>query len=385
VFRQPSWLPDHAGEPTAWFDASVPHPSRVYAYWLGGKDHYPADRQAAEEVIRCRPQVVAGARANRAFLARVVRYLAADRGIRQFLDIGPGLPAPGNTHEVAQAIAPDCRVVYVDNDPLVLAYARALLTSTPQGTCDYIEADLRDTSAIAAGAACTLDFTQPAAVLMLAVLHFIADADDPAGIAAALARPLAPGSFVVISHLTSDFAPGPVTAGVTAYNTLVPTALIARSHAQVSALFGGLPLVPPGVVPLTEWRPILAGPSPQPADMYAGSGPRTRRGVAGFLRQHDRNSRMPGGAGDRHWLAAAPLTGSCPWRRRRGWVGQGRGPAAGLPAQTEPRPHARADAPRRWAGRIRHLPHARRAGARGPVRDPGAPRQAAALGFPPGA
>ena len=252
------------------FDPSVPHPARVYGYWLGGKDHYLADREAAEEVIRRRPQVVAGARANRAFLARVVRYLDADCGIRQFLDIGTGLPAPDSTHEVAQDIAPDSRIVYVDNDPLVLVHARALLTSTPQGSCDYVEADLRNTSAVLAGAAQTLDFTRPVAVLLLAVLHFLADTDDPAGVVAALARRLAPGSFVVISHLTTDFAPGPVTAGVQAYNALVPNALIPRSHAQVSALFGCLTLVLPGVVPITEWRPAIVSPLPHAADLYAG-------------------------------------------------------------------------------------------------------------------
>jgi SAM-dependent methyltransferase len=248
----------------------VPHPARIYSYWLGGKDHYSADREAAEEVIRCRPQVVAGAQANRAFLARVVRYLAAECGVRQFLDIGTGLPAPHSTHQVAQAIAPDSRIVYADNDPLVLVHARALLASTPQGSCGYVEADLRDTPAVLAGAAQTLDFTRPVAVLLLAVLHFLADADDPAGIVAALARHLAPGGFVVISHLTSDFAPGPVTAAVEVYNTLVPTALVPRSHAQVSGLFGGLPLVPPGVVPITEWRPDTISRLPNAADLYAG-------------------------------------------------------------------------------------------------------------------
>ena len=252
------------------FDPSVPHPARVYAYWLGGKDHYPADRHAAEEVIRRRPQVVAGARANRAFLARAIRFLVAECGIRQFLDIGTGLPAPENTHELAQAIAPDCRIVYVDNDPLVLVHARALLISTRQGSCDYLEADLRDAPTILAGAAETLDLTRPAALLLLAVLHFITDTDGPAAIVAALARQLAPGSFVVISHLTGDFAPGSVLAGVEAYNTLVPTTLVPRTHSQVSALFAGLPMVPPGVVPLTEWRPVLAGQSPVSADMYAG-------------------------------------------------------------------------------------------------------------------
>jgi len=256
--------------PDPGFDPSVAHPARVYAYWLGGKDHHLADRVAAEEVMSHRPQVVAGARANRAFLARVVRYLARECGIRQFLDIGTGLPAPGSTHEVAQAIAPDCRVVYVDNDPLVLTYARALLTSGPQGACDYVDADLRDTPAVLAGASWTLDLDRPTAVLLLAVLHFIADTDDPAAIVATLARQLAPGSYLVISHLTADFAPGPVAAAAGAYTALIPTPLIPRSHTQVSALFGGLPLVPPGVVPIAEWRSATAGPFPHAADLHAG-------------------------------------------------------------------------------------------------------------------
>src|SRR6266480_6663427 len=149
----PAWISGHQpADPGARLDPSVPHPARIYSYWLGGKDHYSADREAAEEVIRCRPQVVAGARANRVFLAQVVRYLAEECGIRQFIDIGPGLPAPGNTHDVAQAIAPESRIVYVDNDPLVLVHARALLTGTLQGSCDYVYAGLRDTPAVLAGA-----------------------------------------------------------------------------------------------------------------------------------------------------------------------------------------------------------------------------------------
>jgi len=262
--RQPKPMAPHP-----LFDPSVPHPARVYGYWLGGKDHYPADREVAQEVIRCRPPVVTGARANRAFLTRV-RYLAGECGVRQFLDIGTGLPAPDSTHQVAQAIAPVGRVVYADNDPLVLVYARALLTSGPQGSCDYVEADLRDTPAVLTGAARTLDFARPVAVLLLAVLHFLTDTDDPAGVVAALARRLAPGSFVVISHLTADFGPGPVAAGVETYTSLVPTPLVPRTHAQVSALFGGLPLVPPGVVPVTEWRPVSVSPAPYVADLYAG-------------------------------------------------------------------------------------------------------------------
>src|SRR5262249_50282680 len=173
--------------------------------------------------------------------------------------------------QVAQAVAPESRIVYVDNAPLVLVHARVLLTSTAQGSCDYVEADLRDTRAVVAGAARTLDFTQPAAVLLLAVVHFIPDSDDPAGIVAALGPQLVPGSYVVLAHRIGDFAPGPVAAGVAAYNALVPTTLIPRSHVQVSALFGGLPLVPPGVVPLIEWRPTPPDRSSWHADMYAGA------------------------------------------------------------------------------------------------------------------
>jgi SAM-dependent methyltransferase len=251
------------------FIPDTAHPARVYSVWIGGKDHYPADRQAAEQVARHRPQVVSGARANRAFLARVVRYLASERGICQFLDIGPGLPAPGNTHEVAQAIDPSSQVVYVDNDPLVLAHAQGLLASDPRGACAYIEADLRNPAVILREARNTLDFTRPVAVLLIAVLHFIPDAEDPAGIVEELAEALAPGSFIAISHLTADFAPDQVTSGVAAYNSLVPAGITARTHTQITQMFAGLSLVPPGVVPVGEWRPVM-GYHPQPADMYAG-------------------------------------------------------------------------------------------------------------------
>jgi len=256
--------------PEARFDPSVAHSARVYAYWLGGKDNFPADRKAAEEVMRLRPQVVASARANRSFLARVVRYLAAQAGIRQFLDVGTGLPAPGNTHELAQAVDAECRVVYVDNDPVVLTHARALLISTPQGACGYVDADLREPETIVAAAAQTLDFTQPVAILLLAILHFIPDADDPADIVATLAGALAPGSYLAISHLTGDFGPEQVAAATAAYNAQVPVPVTARSHSQVSALFGGLPLLAPGVVPVSEWRPDVGDPFGQPADLYGG-------------------------------------------------------------------------------------------------------------------
>lgn len=257
-----------AGRRPPRFSPEVAHPARVYNVWTGAKDAYGADRAAAAEVARCHPQVVAGARANRAFLARAVRYLAGPCGIRQFVDIGPGLPTPDSTHTVAQAIAPPSKIVYVDNDPLVLAHARALLTSLPQGVCDHVDADLRDPQKILREAARTLDFTRPTAVILVAVLHFLTDADDPRGVVAALADALAPGSFVAISHLTGDFAPEAVTSGVAAYNALVPAGITPRSHAQVTALLDGLALVAPGVVPIAEWRPAVC--DGRSADMYAG-------------------------------------------------------------------------------------------------------------------
>ena len=252
------------------FDPSVPHSARVYNYWLGGKDHFPADRMVAEEVTRLRPQIVGAALANRYFLARAVRHLVGDCGIRQLLDIGTGLPALDNTHEVAQRLAPECRIVYVDNDPLVLAHARAELTSAPQGTCDYIDADLRNPRLILDTAAATLDLAKPVGLLLLAVLHLIPDWAGPAGIVATLARRLAPGSFVAISHMTADFAPGQVTAAAGAYNDVAPVPVTARGRAEVIGLFAGLPLMPPGVVPITEWQPAAGGWFPQHADLYAG-------------------------------------------------------------------------------------------------------------------
>ena len=250
------------------FDPLTPHPARVYNIWLDGKDHFERDREVARRVIRERPQVVDGAVANRRFLGRAVRHLALCYGVRQFIDIGTGLPAPDNTHEVAQLVDPYSRVLYVDNDPLVVTHARALLASTVEGSCDYLHADLRDTGYILKEARRTLDFNLPVAVLLLAVLHFIDDKDDPAGIVTTLAGPLTAGSSVVISHLTADSAPEAVGGGVAAYNALVPTSIYARTHAQVTELFGDLSLVPPGVVPVSEWRPDTA--ARKVTDVYAG-------------------------------------------------------------------------------------------------------------------
>lgn len=275
-FSPHAWLPAHP-RAAAGFDASEPHPARVYAYWLGGKDHFPADRRVAEDVLAHRPQVVMGARANRDFLVRVVEFLAREAGIRQFLDVGAGLPVPCCTHEVAQTIAADSRVVYADHDSLVLARARArLASSTRQGAIACAGADLRDPAAVLAAAARTLDFSRPVAVLLLAILHFVTDAEDPAGIVAALARGLAPGSYLAISHLTADFAPDQIGAAAAAYNTRMPTPVIARTHGQVSGLFAGQPLVAPGVVPISGWRSRPLDALPVPADLYAGAARVTR-------------------------------------------------------------------------------------------------------------
>ena len=258
-----------SGASFATFDPSVAHPARVYNFWLGGKDHFAADREAGQEVMRLRPEIVAGARANREFLTRVVRYLVG-QGIRQFLDVGTGLPAPDNVHEVAQRADPWCRVVYVDRDPLVLMHSRALLTSSREGSCDYLEADLRDVDLILKEASRTLDLTQPVALLLLAILQLIPDEDEPWEIVAALASSLAPGSYVAISHMTADFAPGAVNAAARAYNSRAAVPVTARSHAQVSELFSGYTLVAPGVVPITSWRRDQISGGDQVADLYGG-------------------------------------------------------------------------------------------------------------------
>src|SRR5258708_7292624 len=186
------------------FDPTVAHQARMYDYVLGGKDHYAADREAVQQALKIWPDMPFTARANRAFLGRAVTYLAADAGVRQFLDIGTGIPTAGNTHEVAQAFAPESRVVYADYDPVVLAHARALLTSHEAGATEYIDADLRDTPAILAGAARLLDFTKPVAVTMLMILHVIPDSDDPYALVTKVIDALPPGSYLAVSHLGSD-------------------------------------------------------------------------------------------------------------------------------------------------------------------------------------
>jgi S-adenosyl methyltransferase len=252
------------------FDTSVAHIARVYDYWLGGKDNYAADRQAGDLVIQAYPDIVFSVRANRAFLARVVRYLAR-AGIRQFLDIGTGIPAANNTHEVAQSEAPSSRVVYVDNDPIVLAHARALLTGSPGGVAtDYIDADVRDTGTILTGARQTLDFSQPVAVMLIAILHMIGGTDDPYQIVARLVDAVPPGSYLALSHVASDILPPQATGVVERLNPLMDAPMTPRSQPDVMRFFDGLEMIEPGLVRVQQWRPDSEVEAKCPSNMWGG-------------------------------------------------------------------------------------------------------------------
>jgi hypothetical protein len=235
-------------------DTGVAHIARVYNYWLGGADNYAADREGAEEVIAAFPNIRVSVRAQRAFLGRVVHYLAAEAGIRQFLDIGTGLPSANNTHEVAQRVAPECRIVYVDNDPIVLAHARALLGGTTQGATAYVDADLRNTGEILKAAAGVLDFAAPMAVMLVGILHCIADRDDPYGIVAELLAAVPSGSYLVIAHPAKDINTSQMTDATARLNRLMAEEVTMRTHGEVCAFFEGLDMVEPGVVQLHRWR-----------------------------------------------------------------------------------------------------------------------------------
>jgi trans-aconitate methyltransferase len=250
-------------------DTSVAHPARIYDYWLGGKDNFAADREAGELALRAYPELAQAVQSNRAFLARAVRYLTGAAGIRQFLDIGTGIPAASNTHEVAQQEAPETRIVYVDNDPIVLTHARALLTSTPQGACAYIQADLHDPPAILAEAAKTLDFSQPMALMLLAVLQFVPDAEDPYALVSRLVDALPPGSFLVISHPTDDFNPNRGES-IQRYNERSAGQATLRGQEETARFFDGLELVEPGVVAVAKWRPDGDLTASRPSSMWCG-------------------------------------------------------------------------------------------------------------------
>ncbi len=244
--------------PSPKIDTTVPHSARIWNYWLGGKDNYPVDREAGDKYREAYPQIVDKARAVRYFMARAVRHLTS-QGIRQFLDVGTGLPTVDNTHEIAQRAAPECRIVYVDNDPLVLAHARALLTSSAEGRCDYIDADMREPGAILTAAAKTLDLSQPVALLLMGVMGHISDYDQARRIVADLLGGLPAGSYLALADSISS-GPAHRQAGTQYARTgAVPYQL--RSPEQIEGFFTGLTLVDPGVVPVPEWHP---DPSPFP-------------------------------------------------------------------------------------------------------------------------
>jgi S-adenosyl methyltransferase len=253
-------------------DTTVAHISRVYDYWLGGKDNFAVDRIAAERVIAAYPDIVRSARGNRVFLGRAVRYLVREAGVRQFLDIGTGLPAADNTHEVAQSAAPECRVVYVDNDPVVLSHAKALLASGPDGVTAYVDADLRDPETILAAAAEVLDFSRPVAVMLVAILQHISDQEDPYGIVARLVAEMPSGSYLALSHPARDIEAAAMAEIADRMNELVAQKVTFRTRAEVLCFFDGMDLVDPGVVPVPQWRPASDLEAASPTVMWGGVG-----------------------------------------------------------------------------------------------------------------
>jgi len=259
--------PDEPGHQTVDLQTGQPHPARVYDYLLGGKDNFAADRAAAEAGLRANPNSRIPPRENRAFLGRAVRYLAREAGITQFLDIGTGIPTSPNVHEIAQGIEPRARIVYVDNDPIVLTQARALLTTGPEGQTAYIDADLRDVDAILGSAELqrTLDLRQPVGLLLIAVMHFIPDEDDPWALAARLLAALPSGSYLALSHLTGDFDPA-AWAGVVAVYRRSGVTMQVRPKPDVERFFAGLDLIDPGVVSLPRWRPDPSDVGSPPGD-----------------------------------------------------------------------------------------------------------------------
>jgi S-adenosyl methyltransferase len=258
------------GGPPLPFDTSVAHVARVYNYWLGGKDNFAADRAAGEQASKAFPEIGLSARSNRAFLARAVRFLAGECEIRQFLDIGTGIPSANNTHEVAQSVAPAARIVYVDNDPVVLTHARALLTSDPAGATDYIDADLRDPRGILAGAAALLDFSKPVAVMLMAVLQHLDDEDEPYRITETLLEPLPPGSYLAMSHPAKDINAEAMARMAESLNRMMAEKVTFRDNAAVARFFDGLELVEPGMVQASKWRPTSETEAASPAALWAG-------------------------------------------------------------------------------------------------------------------
>jgi hypothetical protein len=261
---------DHVRSVVRTIDPSVAHIARVQDYWLGGKDHFEADRLAGDEAIAQLPDMVASVRNTRAFLGRTVRFLAGERGVRQFLDIGTGIPTAANTHEAAQGVAPESRIVYVDNDPMVLAHARALLSSSAEGRCAYIDADIRAPEKILAAAGEVLDFRQPVAIVLMAVLQFVPDGEDPRAIVRRLMDTVPGGSYLVISHPASDIQAAAMAGMATRLNQLMAQRVKPRSREEVTAFFDGLSLVEPGVIRCPEWRPDRPQDAAGKSTMWGG-------------------------------------------------------------------------------------------------------------------
>ena len=251
-------------------DTGVPHIARVYDFVLGGKDNFAADRAAAAEFLKIMPDIALAVRGSRAFLKRVVQFLAADAGIRQFLDIGTGLPSANNTHEVAQRAEPSSRILYVDNDPLVLAHARALLTSSPEGATAYLDSDLRDTGKIVNAAQEVLDLSAPVAVMLIGILHCIPDDEDPWGIVQRLMAAVPPGSYLVVGHPASDVQAQEAAEATAGLNTRLAAPVKFRPRDQVARFLDGLTLLEPGVVQYPQWRPDPGAAPPQPIPAWCG-------------------------------------------------------------------------------------------------------------------
>ncbi|MEU5918094.1 SAM-dependent methyltransferase [Streptomyces sp. NPDC004288] len=234
----------------------IAHNARVWNYWLGGKDNYPVDRAVGDRVTGFYPSIGEVARADRAFLGRVVTHLAAEEGVRQFLDVGTGLPTADNTHEVAQRVAPDARIVYVDNDPIVLTHARALLTSAPEGVTEYVDADAHDPERIVAAAVGTLDLSRPVAVMMLGILNFVLDTDKARSVVRTLTAAVPPGSYLVLTHPTLEPELGGEgnEAAMDFWNENATPPITARTREEFTSFFDGLDLLEPGVVSCSRWR-----------------------------------------------------------------------------------------------------------------------------------
>jgi hypothetical protein len=244
-----------ASDPLSRLDTTVAHSARLWNYLLGGKDNFAVDREAAQQVLTFMPELVQSARYNREFLGRAVRHLAGAAGIGQFLDIGTGLPTANNTHEVAQAANPSARIVYVDNDPMVLVHARALLTSTALGATDYIDADVRDPDAILEAAARTLDFGQPIAIMLLGIMNFVTDDEQAQAIVRKLVQAVPSGSYLVISHPTMEVHAEAVAQAMRMWNESGSAPITARSPKEIGRFFEGTELLEPGVVTVSQWRP----------------------------------------------------------------------------------------------------------------------------------